>query len=261
MEVSRKITRGKDEPIPVLVSFERGLAKLLTVIKIGPEAEENQPLEAWKPWVGVSTQVLTRELSEALGLPRTTRGIRIAQVFSETPAEKDGLLAGDLLFRIDGQIIMAHRPEDAEVFGNMIKEYRTDATIQLQGLRNGTPLDLNLTLEKRPPPSNELPKKKEKTFEFTVRELSFADRVNARVDEGHPGLLVENVEPAGWASLAGLRQGDLLLEIDGETQVSIEQFEGTLQKLIDRQSKRVILFVKRGIHTLFLELEPDWDES
>jgi len=261
MEVSRKITRGKEEPVPVLVSFERGLAKLLTVIKIGPEAEENQPLEAWKPWVGVSTQVLTRELSEALGLPRTTRGIRIAQVFSETPAEKDGLLAGDLLFRIDGQIIMAHRPEDAEVFGNMIKEYRTDATIRLQGLRDGAPLDLNLTLEKRPPPSNELPKIKEKTFEFTVRELSFADRVNARVDEEHPGLLVENVEPAGWASLAGLRQGDLLLEIDGETQLSIEQFEGTLQKLIDRQSKRVILFVKRGIHTLFLELEPDWDES
>ena len=122
-------------------------------------------------------------------------------------------------------------------------------------------MDLNLTLEKRPPPSNELPKVKEKTFEFTVRELSFADRVNARVDQEHPGLMVENVEPAGWASLAGLRQGDLLLEIDGETQLSIEQFQNTLQKLISSQSKQVILFVKRGIHTLFLELEPDWDES
>ena len=81
VEVSRKITRGKDEPIPVLVSFERGQAKLLTVIKIGPEAEENQPLEAWKPWVGVSTQVLTRELSEALGLPRTTRGFASLRFF------------------------------------------------------------------------------------------------------------------------------------------------------------------------------------
>ena len=261
VEVSRKITRGKDEPIPVLVSFERGQAKLLTVIKIGPEAEENQPLEAWKPWVGVSTQVLTRELSEALGLPRTTRGIRIAQVFPGTPAEKDGIKEGDLLFRIDGQIIMAHRPEDAEVFGNMIKEYRTDATINLQGLRDNAPLDLNLTLEKRPPPSNELPKLKEKTFEFTVRELSFADRVNARVDKKHPGLLVENVEPAGWAALAGLRQGDLLLRVDDKLQLSIDQFEKTLQQLVDIQSKRVIFFVKRGIHTLFLELEPDWDQS
>ena len=156
---------------------------------------------------------------------------------------------------------MAHRPEDAEVFGNMIKEYRTDATINLQGLRDNTLLDLNLTLEKRPPPSNELPKLKEKTFEFTVRELSFADRVNARVDEEHPGLLVENVEPAGWAALAGLRQGDMLLKVDGETQLTIDQFEKTLQQLVDIQSQRIIFFVKRGIHTLFLELEPDWDEG
>ena len=261
LDASRKITRGKDEPIPVLVKFERGLAKLLTVIKIGPEAEENQPLEAWKPWVGIATQVLTRELSDMLGLPRTTRGIRIAQVFPGTPAEKGGLLAGDLLFRIDGQIIMAHRQEDAEVFGNMIKEYRTDATIQLAGLRDDSPLDLNLTLEKRPPPSNELPKLKEQSFEFAVRELSFADRVNARLDNQHPGLLIENVEPAGWAALAGVRQGDLLLQIDGETQVSINQFEKTLAKLIKHKSKRVIFFVRRGIHTMYLELEPDWNEN
>ena len=77
--------------------------------------EENQPLQAWKPWLGVSTQVLTRDLSLALGLPRTTRGIRIAQVFPGTPAEQGGLRTGDLLFRIDGQIIMANRVEDAEV--------------------------------------------------------------------------------------------------------------------------------------------------
>ena len=94
-----------------------------------------------------------------------------------------------------------------------------------------------------------------------MRELSFADRVNARVDEEHPGLLVENVEPAGWAALAGLRQGDLLLKVDGETQLSIDQFEKNLQQLVDIQSQRVIFFVKRGIHTLFLELEPDWDEG
>ena len=81
VEVSRKITRGKDEPIPVLVSFERGQAKLLTVIKIGPEAEENQPLEAWKPWVGVSTQVLTRELSKlslCLALPEGFASLRFS---------------------------------------------------------------------------------------------------------------------------------------------------------------------------------------
>ena len=131
-ETSRKLTRGKTEATPVLVSFERNLSELLTVIKIGPEAEENQPVQAWKPWLGISTQVLTRELSSALNLPVNTRGVRVAQVFPNTPAEKSGLKTGDLIFRIDGQVIQAHRVEDAEVFGNMIKQYKIDSTIELR---------------------------------------------------------------------------------------------------------------------------------
>jgi serine protease Do len=261
IRISKQITHGKTEPVPTLVSIERNLADLLTVVKIGPEAEENRPLQAWKPWVGVSTQVLTRELSEALELPQTTKGIRVVQVYPDTPAKKAGLRAGDLLLRMDGQIINAYRTEDAEIFGNMIKEYKTDSTVRLTGLRDKKVLDLNVTLQKRPAPPNELPEYKEKTFEFTVRELSFGDRVNIRLENDHPGLLIHNVEPAGWASLAGLRQGDLLLMIDGTDQNEVEQFEEKMNELIKQKAGRIIFFVRRGIHTLFLELEPDWDNS
>jgi serine protease Do len=261
VRLSKKITEGKKEPVSTLVTFERDMAKLLTVVKIGPEAEENRPVQAWKPWLGVSTQVLTRELSEALKMPKTTRGVRIAQVYPRTPAQKAGMLAGDLLFRIDGQIIQAYRTEDAEVFGNMIKEYKLGSLALFSGMREGKKLDLNVTLEKRPDPSNELPDYEEETFEFTVRELSFGDRVSKRLKEKEPGLVVENVEPAGWASLAGLRQGDLVLKINGESMSEVELFEKKMDQWIKEKEKRIIFFVKRGIHTLFLELEPDWDNT
>ena len=261
IEVSRQITRGKDVAVPVLVSFERNLAELLTVVKIGPEAEENQPLQAWKPWLGISTQVITRELATALGLPLSTRGIRVAQVFPETPAEAAGIQTGDLLFRIDGQIIQAHRVEDSEVFGNMIKQYRIDSTIELTGLRNREELLLSATLDKRPVPPNELPKSEDETFEFSVRELSFGDRVNRRLDLDHAGLVVENVEPAGWGALAGLRQGDLLLKIEDKLVNSVADFEKIMEQRIAEQPTHLIFFVRRGIHTLFLELEPDWNQG
>ena len=261
IRISKKITKGKEEPVPTLISFERDIAQLLTVVKIGPEAEENRPVQAWKPWLGVSTQVLTRELSEALTLPKTTRGVRIAEVFPRTPAKKAGLEAGDLLFRIDGQIIQAYRTEDAEVFGNMIKEYKPDSIALFSGIRGENKLDLNVTLERRPDPANELPDYKEETFEFTVRELSFGDRVNQRLEEKEPGLMIENVEPAGWASLAGLRQGDLILKINEKTMSKVDFFEKEMDQMIKVKSKRIVFFVKRGIHTLFLELEPDWDNT
>ncbi len=260
INLTHEIVRGKKEPTPTLVRFERELAELLTVVKLGPETERNQPVQAWKPWVGISTQVLTRDLSLALGLPVTTRGIRIAQVFPDTPAKQAGIKSGDLIFRIDGQIIQAHRVEDAEVFGNMVKEYRTDATIQLSGMRKDQKMDFNVTLNKRPVPPNELPKFEEETFEFTVRELSFADRVNERLDLNQSGLIIENVEAAGWAALAGLRQGDLLLRVLDEKPNSVGDFESTMNSLINQKLDRIIFFVRRGIHTLFLELEPDWDQ-
>ena len=67
-----------------------------------------------------------------------------------------------LTFRVDGQIVAANRPEDSEVFGNMIKQYKTDAQITLSGMRDHQPIDFNITLSKRPPPSNELPDLKDK---------------------------------------------------------------------------------------------------
>ncbi|MEC8013013.1 MAG: PDZ domain-containing protein [Verrucomicrobiota bacterium] len=260
-ETSRKLTRGKTEATPVLVSFERNLSELLTVIKIGPEAEENQPVQAWKPWLGISTQVLTRELSSALNLPVNTRGVRVAQVFPNTPAEKSGLKSGDLIFRIDGQVIQAHRVEDAEVFGNMIKQYKIDSTIELSVFRDNREIKLSAALEKRPIPPNELPKYEEETFEFTLRELSFGDRVNRRLDLNQTGLVIENVEPAGWGALAGLRQGDLLLKVEDQSVGTVHRFEKRMNQIISQRPKKMIFFVRRGIHTLFLELEPDWNQE
>ena len=259
--ITRKITRGKNESVSTLVEFERNLSKFMTVVKIGPETEESQPLEAWKPWLGISSQVLTRELSEALELPVNSRGIRVAQVFPETPAENGGLIPGDLLFRVDGQIIAANRPEDSEVFGNMIKQYKTDAQITLSGMRDHQPIDFNITLSKRPPPSNELPDLKDKTFEFTIREISYADIVNARLEMETNGLIVENVEPAGWAALSGLRQGDILLKINQTPVNDIQEFKKLIEEQVDTKAKSIVFFVRRGIHTLYLEVQPDWKES
>ena len=74
-------------------------------------------------------------------------------------------------------------------------------------------------------------------------------------------MIIENVEPAGWAAIAGLRQGDLILKVNGKTLSKVELFELEMNRLIKNTSKQIIFFVKRGIHTLFLELEPDWDDT
>jgi len=116
-------------------------------------------------------------------------------------------------------------------------------------------------LDKRPTPSVELPSHEEKVMEFTVRELSFADRAFHRLAAESPGLIVENVELAGWASLAGLKQGDILLRINEKEVGSVDEFKSTLKNISDQKESSVTFFIQRGIHTLFIEIEPDWKNS
>ena len=258
---SRKLIREQNDSLPALVRFERDLASILTVIQIGPEPIDKRPVEAWKAWLGVGTQVITPDLSEALGLDESTRGVRLTQVFANTPAQRAGLLAGDLIFKIDGQIIQARQPEDIEVFGNMIKQYRTDATVRFSGLRDGAPLEINATLDRRPTPASELDSYEEEFMEFTVRELSFADRAYYRMTDEQSGLLVENVELAGWASLAGMMQGDILLSINEHPVDNTRDFENQIEELAKEKRPSVLFHLKRGIHTLFIEIEPDWEKS
>ena len=85
VEFSQNLIKGKENSSPVLVRFERDQASIITVIEIGPEPIERRPVEAWKAWLGVGTQVITPELAKALKLKPNTTGIRLTQIFKDTP--------------------------------------------------------------------------------------------------------------------------------------------------------------------------------
>ena len=52
-----------------------------------------------------------------------------------------------------------------------------------------------------------------------------------------------------------------ILKINGKTMSEVEFFEKSMNQWIQEKTKRIVFFVQRGIHTLFLELEPDWDNT
>src|SRR4029078_4648080 len=63
---SEGATKDKAERVPLLVGFERDFNKYLTVVRVGKEEEEDNPAQARKAWLAAATQVLTRDLGEAL---------------------------------------------------------------------------------------------------------------------------------------------------------------------------------------------------
>lgn len=246
------------DPQPVLVHFERRGQRLMTVVKVGPDGENAKPKQSRKAWLGVETQVLSPDLASALDL-KGKRGVRITQVHGDTRAAEAGLQVGDVVLKLDGMVVNARRPEDGDVFDGLIRQYDADSEVEFDIVRNGKRETITAALEQQPVSTSELEEYEDKDFEFTVRELSFKDQLAQRVEKGDQGVLVSQVESSGWAALAGLSAGDVIKRIEDKNIVSLEAFRQAIDEIKQAKPRQVVLFVQRGVHTRFKEIEPNWE--
>jgi S1-C subfamily serine protease len=256
-KASAELTAGKSEPVLTVVAFDRGTERLLTAIRIGPSEDENRSPEVRKAWFPAGVQVFTRNLAEAMNL-RGIRGVLITQMYPGSAAEKAGFQLGDIITHVDGAPVEASQPEDEMVFPTMIRRYKIGTEAEMTVIRAGKPLKLKVELPAGPVPPAEMKRYRDEVFEFTGRDVAFADRTRNNWVEGQSGVFLESVEGAGWAALAGMRVGDLLLEIDAKPVADVAALENAMKALRAAKPPTVTFFVKRGIHTLYLELEPDW---
>ena len=186
------------------------------------------------------------------------KGVRLTGFLPNSPADKAGFKPGDLLFKLDGSVISASRPEDQELLNNLVRAYDVGAEIEFDGLREGQPLKLKVTLGKRPKGDIELADYKDETFEFSARDLSLDQRHQSELAADSKGVFIETVESGGWASLAGLRPGDVLLNLEGKEVADVADLKARLQAFRESKPRRILLHIKRGIRQQFLELEPKW---
>jgi len=244
-------------PTPSLVTFVRDAEEIVAVVRIGTPSENNHVAKPIRPWLGVQTQVLTREIAEALKVD-ARKGVRVTHVVPDSPAAKAGVHVGDLFLQLDGRVIPAGSPSDQDVFDNLILPYPIGTTIAFGGLRNGTPLQLEAQLIATPESTGDLEIFRDDNFELTVRELPLAERIAERLPVNTPGVRVSEVQPNGWAALAGIAPGDILLSIDNTVVKTVAEVETLLIRCRETKPKQVVFFIRRNIGTAFAEVEPRW---
>jgi serine protease Do len=251
------ISEQTKEPVPTLVTFVRDAEEIVTVAKVGPSPESDRAGKPTRAWLGVQTQVLTREIAEALGIAGR-KGVRVTHVVPESPAAKAGLRVGDLLLKIDGRVIPADKPADTDVFESLVRPYPIGTEIAFDGLRAAEPLAVKAVLVETPSTTGDLDNFKDETFEFTIRELPLAERIAEQMPVDAPGVRVSAVQPNGWAALAGIGPGDVIVSIDGQVVKTVAEAEKLLKSCRETKPRQVVLFVRRGVNTGFAELEPRW---
>jgi serine protease DegS len=95
-------------------------------------------------WLGIEAQEVTEELAESFGL-REVKGVLVAGVLRNSPAERAGLRPGDIITSIQGAGV-----NDTIGVLNAIAQHRPGTRIEVEGLRNGRAFSVTATVTQRP---------------------------------------------------------------------------------------------------------------
>ena len=259
ISLTEAIARDGGKPVPTLVTLERKGERLLTVVKLGISDDQDKAAEVHKAWLPAAYQVLTGELAGALKLKGAT-GVRLTQVYPKSSAEEAGLKVGDILTHLDGDAIQSSQPEDIEVLAQMLRQYKVGSEAEFTVVRppESAGSKIKVKLVERPKPEAQMKDYKDANFDFEARDVTYMDRVKNEWDGTQGGALVVATEPGGWAALAHLGVGDLILSIDGEGVSTVKDLEARMKSVAGKKPRHVSFFVKRGIHTMFIEMAPAW---
>ena len=256
IETADRIVTGRTEPTPVLVAFERKTERILTVLELGRPGLQDPGMEARKAWVPVGVQALTPELAEELGVPGR-RGVRVTRVFGGSAAAA-GLEVGDLIFAIDGDPVEASQPSEADLFETMVRQYKIGSTVTLAAMRGKEERTVKVQLESSPRLAREMKKYEDPNFEFRARDIAEMDRADLTVPPAEKGVLVEAVREGGWAALAHLGDGDVILAVDGQPIADVATLQKKMESVAVAKPSSVVMHVRRGFRTFFVEMHTGW---
>ncbi len=204
--------------------------------------------EVTRGWLGVTLQGVTQDLAQSFGLERP-RGALVAQVGSGSPADKAGFKPGDVIVRFGDRDIGDSGQLPPLVGATKPGEKRT-VTVIRDGQEKRLTVEVGKLATKEPVELAQAPGAAEgAVLNIAVAELTAEQRQSRGVDHG---VLVQQVGP-GIAQKAGVRQGDVLLQLNGQKVESPAQLKELAKSL--PKGRSVPLLVKRGEGALFLALE------
>jgi serine protease Do len=207
-------------------------------------------------WMGVSIQELSTELASQFGVP-DLKGVLVSDVLDDSPARRAGFERGDVIVEYDGKPV-----ENPTQLRNMVAQTVIGRKVSVKFIRDKRPRTLDITIAEQPKTvaqggseeSGESVSPAGALADVTVGELTpdLASRFN--LSSGEKGVVVVRVKPGGSAEEAGVREGDLILEVNRQAVTNLKTYEKATAKLGKDQS--VLLLIKRQGRTTYLTLKP-----
>jgi serine protease Do len=204
-------------------------------------------------WLGIMIQDVTPELAKSFDL-KETKGVLIADVEKDSPAQKAGLKRGDVVVAIDGKEV-----KDAHTLSRLVAGTAPDTEVAMDIVRDGKEKALKVKIGTMAQAGEEVKPEQEKTaWGLSVEDLAPQLAESLGLDTGERGVVVSDIEPGSPAAEAGLRQGDLIKEVNRRPIQNLDDYTRTTEKA--KKGESVVLLIKRGGSTLYVVLKPASEE-
>lgn len=170
-----------------------------------------------RPWMGVQLQDIPPEVRASLGAPNG--GVHLVRLVSRGPMAAAGAHVGDILVQLrslDESGAEPVRITELADLSPVLDRSKPGDGYRLTLLREGQPVELDITLGEFPDPAGKQPvAPADGNRGLAVRPATPEELRGFQADHG---LLIEDVEAGLSAFLPGLRAGDLLLQV-GDTRL------------------------------------------
>lgn len=182
-------------------------------------------------WLGVAIRDVNSDEAEKLGLKKP-EGAYVTESISGGPADQAGIKTGDIILEFNGEGIGV-----SHMLPTLVAKIPPGGEATVTILQNGKKDEKKVTLGSLENPQASLaPSSIESKglFGMSVHDLSPAQREQFRA-----GVIVIEVESGSMAESVGIRQGDLLLEINGAPIGSVKELKKILKTIQSGEVMRI----------------------
>ena len=195
-------------------------------------------------WLGVTIQAVTPDLAKSFGL-KVEKGALVSGIIPESPADKAGLKAGDIILEFDDKKI-----KETNELSRLVAATTIGKKVTLQIIRDGKEERVTAVIEQLKEGTEEEPGESiHDKLGLTVRDLNKELAVRFQSKET-TGVIVTDIKSDGLAQETSISEGDVIKEVDGNKIVTLKDYE----KAISAHKKgQVIRFlIKRGESSLYV---------
>tara|TARA_B100000959_G_scaffold88747_1_gene94149 strand:+ start:134 stop:1537 length:1404 start_codon:yes stop_codon:yes gene_type:complete len=200
--------------------------------------------ETKRGWLGVRIQVVTKEIADVEKLEKPM-GALIASVAKNSPSDKGGLKAGDIILEFNGTLI-----KEMKELPRIVAQTEVGKTVKVKIWRNEKEITKKITLGRLETSEDFKEEKKEKTdsntteiksLKISVRVLSKKDIQDRNLPKDISGLVITNIQQDSPINF--LKVNNIIIEVQKKKIRSVKDFEQITKNVLQSNEKTMLIAI------------------